>query len=348
MRSAFVIVGPQFSSLISTLRICIVTPAAARSRHGNRNTASRWAGFLRELGHKVEIAQAWSGARADLMIALHARRSHASIAAYAEAFPDRPLIVALTGTDLYRDIRVDAAAQESLALATRLVVLQELGAKELPLRLRPRVRTIYQSARAVRRPAPLASCFEVVVSGHLREEKDPFRAAAALAHLPAGSRVRVTHIGGALTPAMATEARAWMAREPRYRWLGELPHWKGLRALARSRVMILSSRMEGGANVVSEALAAAVPVIATRVRGNVGMLGAAYPGYFPVGDERALARLIARTERDSAYRNALARHCRARASLVEPGRERDALEALLADAAEAAPVRRPSPARGAA
>jgi putative glycosyltransferase (TIGR04348 family) len=330
------------------LKIVIVTPAAARSRSGNRNTAWRWAGFLRELGHTVELAQSWSGTNADLMIALHARRSHTSIAAYAEAFPDRPLIVALTGTDLYRDIKVDASAQESLELATRLVVLQELGVKELPPRLRPRVRTIYQSARAVLPPAPLASCFEVVVSGHLREEKDPFRAAAALAHLPPTSRVRVTHIGGALTPAFAAEARAWMAREPRYRWLGELPRWKALRVLARSRVMILSSRMEGGANVVSEALAAGVPVIAARVRGNVGMLGASYSGYYPVGDERALARLIARTEGDSAYRNALERLCRARAPLVAPRRERDALKALVTEAAEAAPVRRRSRARAAA
>ena len=348
MPGAFAIVGPQFSSLISALRISIVTPAAARSRNGNRNTASRWAGFLRELGHKVEVVQSWSGTRADLMIALHARRSHASIAGYAEAFPDRPLVVALTGTDLYRDIKVDASAQESLGLATRLVVLQELGVKELPQRLRSRVRTIYQSARAVPRPPPLASCFEVVVSGHLREEKDPFRAAAALAYLPGTSRVRVTHIGGALTPAFAAEARAWMAREPRYRWLGELPRWRALRVLARSRVMVISSHMEGGANVVSEALAAGVPVIATRIRGNVGLLGKPYPGYFPVGDERALARLIARVERESEYRNALARLCRARASLVAPRRERAALKALLAETAAAALVRRSSSARAAA
>jgi putative glycosyltransferase (TIGR04348 family) len=321
------------------LRISLVTPAPAHSRNGNRNTASRWARFLRELGHRVEVVQEWSGARADLMIALHARRSHRSITAYARAFPNRPLVVALTGTDLYRDIKVDGAAQESLELATRLVVLQELGAKELPSRLRARVRTIYQSARAVPRLPPLASCFEVVVSGHLRDEKDPFRAAAALAHVPAQSRVCVTHIGGALSPAFAADAHTWMAREPRYRWLGELPHWRGLRVLARGRLMVLSSRMEGGANVICEALAAGVPVIASRIRGNVGMLGADYPGYFPVGDERALARLLVRAERDREYRNALARSCRLRASLVVPQRERDALEALIAETAETAPLR---------
>jgi putative glycosyltransferase (TIGR04348 family) len=320
------------------LRISLVTPAAAHSRNGNRNTAARWARFLRELGHRVEVAQQWSGGPADLMIALHARRSHGSITAYARAFPTRPLVVALTGTDLYRDIKVDAAAQESLELATRLVVLQELGAKELPARLRARVRTIYQSARVITRPPPLASCFEVVVSGHLREEKDPFRAAAALAHVPAQSRVRVTHIGGALSPAFAAEAHTWMAREPRYRWLGELPHWRGLRVLARSRLMVISSLMEGGANVVCEALATGVPVIASRIRGNLGMLGADYPGYFPVGDDRALARLLVRAECDREYRYALARSCRLRSALVIPQRERDALEALLAETTKTAPL----------
>jgi putative glycosyltransferase (TIGR04348 family) len=315
------------------LKITIVTPAAPRSRNGNRNTATRWAGFLRELGHKVSVEQRWGGSPCDLLIALHARRSYPSVRAYAETFPRRPLVVVLTGTDLYRDIKHDGDAQQSLALASQLVVLQELGAAELPPPLRRKTRTIYQSAAAIQRPAPLASCFEVVVSGHLRDEKDPFRAAAAAALLQTESRIRVTHLGGALSPKMETQAHAWMAREPRYRWLGELPRWRALRVLARSRAMVISSRMEGGANVVCEALACGVPVIASRVSGNVGMLGARYPGYYPVGDERALARVLRRAEADSAYYAALSRACAARASLVHPAAEREAVGRLVSDAA---------------
>jgi len=339
--------GDSLSRRFSALKISLITPAPPHSRNGNRNTATRWAAFLRKAGHTVLLEQHWSGAAADVMIALHARRSHASIRAYSARFPARPLLVVLTGTDLYRDIRSDADAQRSLALATQLVVLQELGALELPAAFRRKTRTIYQSARAMAKPKPLSTCFEVVVSGHLREEKDPFRAAAAAALLPADSRVRITHVGGALTAAMAAEAREWMAREPRYRWLGELPHWKALRLLARSRLMVISSRMEGGANVVCEALACKVPVIASRVRGNVGMLGAHYPGYYPLGDERALARLLLRAERDKGFYDALVRGCAARAPLVTRASERRAVARLIAEAC-AARVRRPSRERAAA
>jgi len=312
------------------VRIVIVTPAAAGSRHGNRHTAARWGALLRALGHRVRVEVEWDGAPADLMIALHARRSHDSVVRYALAFPGRPLVLVLTGTDLYRDIRSDADAAESIALATHMVVLQEAGLKELAPALRARTQVIYQSARRAAAQAPLEGCFEIVVSGHLRDEKDPFRAAAALSHLPRGSRIRITHIGGAMTPDMARAARRWSEREPRYRWLGELPHGAALRVLGRARLMVISSRMEGGANVVGEALAAGVPVLASRISGNIGMLGARYAGYFPVEDERALARLMWRAESDPAFYRTLTAQCRNRRGLVAPRREREGLRRLIA------------------
>lgn len=304
-------------------------------RNGNRNTAVRWAAWLRSLGHTVKVEQQWSGAAADAMIALHARRSYDSIVRYAREWPQRPLFVALTGTDLYRDIESDPDARHSLALATRLIVLQELGAESLPAGFRSKVRVVYQSARAVRQQRSLVSCFEVVVSGHLREEKDPFRAAAAATRLPATSRIRITHLGRALDAAMADQAQAWMAREPRYRWLGEVAHGRAMRLLARGRLMVISSRMEGGANVVSEALACGVPVLASRVAGNVGMLGPTYPGYFELEDDAALARLLTRAETDPGYYDSLREACAARSELIRPERERNTLATLLAEAAPA-------------
>ncbi|MBX3666218.1 MAG: TIGR04348 family glycosyltransferase [Burkholderiales bacterium] len=311
------------------MKIALVTPAAARSRYGNRNTAARWARMLRELGHQAMIQQVWNGRSVDLLLALHARRSHDSIVRYAKRHPDRPLIVVLTGTDLYRDIRDDPGAQESLELATRLVVLQDMGLRELPPRLRRKAGVIYQSCEPLRRRPPLRSCFEIVVSGHLREEKDPFRGAEALGHLPAESRIRITHIGGARDPAMAATARRWMKRESRYQWLDELPRPQALATLARARAMLISSRMEGGANVVSEALTAGVPVIASRIPGNIGLLGGRYRGYYPVGDARALAALLRRVETDADFLAGLRRQCAARRKLISATAEKRALRRLL-------------------
>ncbi len=287
--------------------------------------------MLRELGHTVSIQVDWDGAPTDLMLALHARRSHASIRNYVMCYPDQPVILALTGTDLYRDIRTDAEAQASMQLATHMIVLQEMGLQELTPALRRKTRVVVQSAQVVQRPPPMKSCFEVVVSGHLRDEKDPFRAAAALAHLPDESRIRITHIGGAMSSEMAQQAKNWMTRDKRYHWLGEVTHGKALRLLARSRLMVISSRMEGGANVVSEALANNVPVIASRISGNIGLLGRDYAGYYALEDERTLARLLSRAETDVAFYRKLAAQCRARKPLVTHASERNALHRVLRD-----------------
>src|SRR5262250_1432122 len=97
-----------------SMKIALITPAGARSRSGNRHTAVRWAAMLRSLGHAVRVATRWDGRAADAMIALHARRSHDAVVRFRERFPASPLVVALTGTDLYRDIRTDKDARASL------------------------------------------------------------------------------------------------------------------------------------------------------------------------------------------------------------------------------------------
>ena len=223
------------------MKIALITPAGARSRSGNRHTATRWAAMLRSLGHTIRIARVCDGRAADAMIALHARRSHASIAAFRARHPDAPLVVVLTGTDLYRDIRSDRSARASLELADRLVVLQDMGKAELARRMRRKTRVIYQSADS-RSPSPRRSRrFRVAVLGHLREEKDPFRTALALAHLQDLPDLEVAHLGEALSLDMQREARRLMRVDARYRWLGNVPHATALGWLAGSRLLVLSS-----------------------------------------------------------------------------------------------------------
>ena len=309
------------------MRIALVTPAGPGTRNGNRHTALRWASFLREAGHRVDVALQWSPqAPADAMLALHARRSHASI----RAFPrDKPLVVALTGTDVYRDIHQSPEARESLELADRLIVLQPKAIEELPARLRGKARVVVQSSPTRLRHAPVKSRFRICVIGHLRPEKDPMRALAALSYIPE-ERIEVVHLGAPLDPSLENEAKAGMQRDRRYRWLGSVPHARALRWLASSHVMVISSRMEGGANVVCEALRIGVPVLASRISGNVGLLGPAYGGYFPLEDEGALARLIGRASTDARFYGALKRQVAKLRPGVAPANEARALLAATA------------------
>jgi putative glycosyltransferase (TIGR04348 family) len=264
------------------------------------------------------------------MIALHARRSYPAIVAYRRAHPHGPLIVALTGTDLYRDIYTSRHAQQSLEWADRLIVLQPCGRDELPPRLRSKVCVLFQSTSPTPHvAAKRSSTFDVCVLGHLRYEKDPFRAALALRLIPRALNVRVLHAGKALSETMALRARARMATDPRYHWLGEVSPPRARRLLARSRLLILSSRMEGGANVISEAIVDGVPVLASRISGSVGVLGARYPGFFPVGDTAALACLLKRAISDSSFYERLRRWCKDLKPLFDPARERNNWSNLL-------------------
>lgn len=316
------------------MKILMITPAPPRSRYGNRITALRWARILDSLGHQVRLAEGYQGEPCDLMIALHAQRSHDAMAEYHRRHPGAPLVLALTGTDLYRDLANNAEAgaqtKASLRMATALVTLQSLAARELPPSLRRKVRVIEQSAEPLPAGArPSVRNFDVCVIGHLRGVKDPFRAALAARGLPAVSRIRILHAGKAMDKAMGRQARAEQKANPRYRWLGELPHWQVRRLMGRSKLMVLSSKMEGGANVISEAAAGGLPVLASRIPGSMGLLGQEYAGLFAVGDTEALTEMLLRAENENKYLAGLQKHMGRIAPRFKPERERNAWESLL-------------------
>ena len=306
------------------MRIQIVTPASAGSTHGNRITAVRWAGILKQLGHRVSITQTYDGQDPDLLIALHARRSYVSIKRFHHKHPSFPIVVALTGTDVYRDLKNDRRAKKSLEIASAVVTLQPKALEQLKSNVRAKARVIYQSVeRKTRTKARATSAvhFDVCVIAHLRPVKDPFRAARAARLLPASSRIRIVQVGKALTASMLKRAQSEASSNRRYRWLGELSRSRTQRYLVKSQLCLLSSRMEGGANVLSEAIVAGVPVLASRIDGNVGILGVDYPGLFDVGDTRALANLLDRAETDSLFLDELRRRIKRLAPLFDRKRE---------------------------
>jgi putative glycosyltransferase (TIGR04348 family) len=313
---------------MASAHIHIVSPASARENNGNWQTASRWRRHLAR-DYRVTIGPGWNPGDTvpDLLIALHARRSAAALAAFTDAHPDRPALLVLTGTDLYRDIHEDDTARASLERATALAVLQPRGLDELPAALRAKAHVIYQSAPRLSPARPRAP-LDVAMIGHLRAEKDPqtFMDAARLVHAPG---VRMLHIGAPLDPALGQRAQDTQAATPAYRWLGALPHMATRRRLRRCHAMVIASRMEGGANVIIEAVTSGVPVLASRIAGNVGMLGDDYAGYFAPGDAAALAALVDRSARDVGFVMRLRRQCAARARLFAPAAERARLLDLV-------------------
>lgn len=322
-------------------RVTIITPASAQANTGNWHTAARWARFLRAR-FRVTVATTRSDTRvesdkADLLIALHARRSATAIAAFATAHPNRPSIVVLTGTDLYRDIEHDADAKCSLQLATRLVVLNELGARALPAALRRKVDVIVQSAPRLTPAVRSSRRLLVAAVGHLREEKDP-ELVMQCARAIACPQVQFVHIGAALDPALGRQARATAAACANYRWLGGLSRAATRQWMRRAHLLLHPSRIEGGAQAIVEAITAGTPVIASDIDGNAGLLGAGYPGLFPVGDAAACVRLLERAANDASFYRSLAQACKKRAPLFDPRREAAALVQLVARLAKR-PVR---------
>jgi putative glycosyltransferase (TIGR04348 family) len=243
---------------------------------------------------------------------------------------DAPLVVALSGTDLYADLPRSREAQRSLELATRVVVLQPLALARVPPEIRPRASHVFQSARAAAPRAPVPGAFGACLVAHLRGVKDPFLAAEAARLLPPRSRVVVAHLGASLDPGAGDRARREAADNPRYVWLGERRRREVLSAVAGSDVLVVTSRFEGGSNALAEAIAAGVPVLATRIDASVALLGARYPGLFPVGDAAALAALLARAEDDPGFLASLRREVVRARPLVDPAREREAWRTLLA------------------
>ena len=313
------------------MKIILITPALPRSRSGNRATATRWKNILEELGHRVDVDTEFTGGRYDAMVALHAWRSAASIRHFHTRFPDRLLVVALTGTDIYKFINTSPEPTlYSIRVADRLVTLHGLAGLAIPRKYRSKISVIHQSAKsAVRRDAKKKRRFNVCVVGHLREEKDPLRAAYAVRKLPAGSRIQVSQYGKAHTPVWAERAEREMQGNERYRWHGEVPHWRIRQVYVSADVMVLSSRMEGGANVISEACAAGLPIIASDIAGSVGLLGEEYPGYYATGNTRALRDMLLRAETDRAWLKRLQTACMGKAGLFSYANERDGWRRLL-------------------
>lgn len=313
--------------------ILIVTPYLAAANNGNWRTADRWARLLRGAGHEVIVQADANGAdtaKADCMIALHARRSHPSVVAWRQRRGRQPLVVAMTGTDLYRDLPGgDGDAADSIEAADALIVLQPDALTFVPPVHRRKAHVVFQSARALRPCEKPSSRLNCIMVGHLRPEKDPRTAFEAWRRIPPQEPVYLRHAGSPLDPDLAAAATALMQADRRYRWLGPVPHPAARQAIKRAHLLLVPSLMEGGANVVVEAITSGTAVLGSRMSGNVGMLGADYSGLFTVGSSDELAALLLRCRREPGFLRRLEVHCAARAGHFSPAAEQQALSNML-------------------
>ncbi|WP_372971715.1 selenoneine biosynthesis selenosugar synthase SenB [Marinobacter sp.] len=312
------------------MNITLITPAPPGSRAGNRATAERWGHLLEHAGHLVNIITEYQGEACDLFIALHAWRSHDAVIQFRARHPDTPLIVVLTGTDIYdHQHRFPEAALASLALADCLIGLHHRVRKDIPDRFTDKLTTVLQSADKPALSSQPKAGFDICVIGHLRDEKDPLRAALAARRLPETSAIRVINAGKPHTPEWEQKALAQQRANSRFQWIGEVDKHAIHQLMNRCRAMVISSVMEGGANVVSEACRAGLPVIASDISGNIGLLGDNYPGYFPVGDDTELAKMLQRAEDSPGFLGDLEERVAALAGNFTPQAEQAALHTAI-------------------
>jgi putative glycosyltransferase (TIGR04348 family) len=311
----------------SRAQVLLITPSPRGSRNGNRTTALRWASHLRCLGHRVRVRERWCGERCDVLVAIHAVKSADSVLAALARDPELPIVLLLAGTDIEPAFAPTPAAAMAVARAAALVALHPLVADLIPAALRARVHVVEQAATAP--PSQRRLPFRAVVLAHLRPVKDPLLPLRALALLPPTLPFELRLAGRALSPDLAAAVTAATAADPRARWLGELPRRAARALLADSHVCIVPSTAEGGANVVSEAIAAGTPLLVSAVPGNLGLLGNDWPATFPAGDAAALAQLLHRTATEPAFWQLLHERTRTLQPKVAPVRERAAIAALL-------------------
>ena len=313
------------------MRIIQVTPSGQTSKSGNRTTANRWAHIFRSLGHSVSTITDYDDRSADMMVAIHAWRSARAIERFKALYPEKPLVVCLAGTDINEFIHTHPKPTlRSMELADAMVCLHNLVKDITPISLQSKLHVIFQSAKPLTGLRRLSGRnFNICVISHLREIKDPMRTALAVRTLPNQSKIRVTHLGMAHDGKSAARANREMKQNPRYVWKGEVAGWQVRQELKRSHLMVISSRAEGGANVISEAVVAGVPVIASKIDGNVGLLGKNYRGYYPVGNTKELRKVILKAETNNAFIQNLAKQCNSKKSLFTIEREQQSWRKLI-------------------
>jgi len=321
-------------------KILLITPIPPSRHSGNQATANRWESILQEIGHEVEIANSFEEQSPDLVIAIHLRKSSKSITAFKNKYPNRPLITLAAGTDLYKDLKQPEFTEiikVSIRESDKILVLQPLAKKLIENDQQNKVSVIYQSTDINKFRASVHEGvsqrqfeeFQIVVIGHPRKIKDSLRAALAAKLLPKDSNIKVKLIGKTIEPEMRSTIEKEMNENLRFSWLGELDRAGTWREMGRSNLMVLSSLEEGGANVISEAVSIGLPILATKIDGNAGLLRENYSGFFEAKNTEELSALMLKCEKEPQFLKLLTEQVRTKASLFTKEQEKETLKKII-------------------
>lgn len=281
------------------MKICVSSPYPLTEMRGNTVTALRVAGLLCELGHEARASHGYDGEFADACIVLHAVKGAQAVFDFKKAHPKGRVVVLMTGTDLYEFLpRGSEEGMAALREADAIVVMIEQAVESLPEEFREKAVVIRTSLEEMgnRVKAPRTENegkFVISVIGHLRPVKRPFLVVETLARYPEWKDVEVWQVGSALDEESRATVEEWERKEPRYRWWGGVSPERAHELCALSSLTVNSSISEGGSNAVLEAMAMGVPVLASEIKGNIGILGENYAGYFQKGKlDQKLLRLF--------------------------------------------------------
>lgn len=267
-------------------------PCGPEEPRGNVTTAMRLARGLHAHGWLAARCDARTDPRdwpaAEAVVALHAVHAAPRVRAAcdpergAPALRGRPYLVLFTGTDLAGE--PPAEAREAVAGAATAVALGEAAALASAAAgypeprggthaIRQGVEPLPQGAWPDGVPALAADAELILVLAGVRAVKDPARAVRALAPLAAERpRLRLWIAGPEMEPEAGAALRDAILRanagraEPWTRWLGAVPRARLRPLIERARIVLSTSRAEGGApNALLEAAEAGALVLASGI-----------------------------------------------------------------------------------
>ena len=308
------------------MRICVASPYPLSDLKGNSVTTCRIVELLNELGYLARGSHGFDGDPTDVLISLHSHKGAPAVDEFQRQFPEGKVIVLITGTDLYDDLpqgRGMTTLHQADAIAipyreARGGVLQEFDDQ---IHVVPSSLVIPEIEA---KPEP--DQFLITIVGHLRPVKRSFLTVEAVAAHPEWENVTVRQLGEALDQESLKTACDWEEKDRRYQWLGALPREESLALCARSSLTVNSSLSEAAPNALLEAMTLGVPILSSKIEGNIGLLGEDYPGYFD-GDslESKLAEIISGKHDLAAW----VAHAKARLAIFSREKEKSAWIALL-------------------